>query len=397
MFDNLDLPDAAELSISEYATLAHKTNQLNTEKETLLDLPMLGFLGEAGSLLSAVKKQKRDELPHQRYRETVREEVGDFLWYLSLIAATSRVSLEEVARNTAKMKIETDGALRFIDLDNQFALSRRPPIERLISQLTALGGDVGKFADWHAHNRRNITPDVVAGHLSPILRQLLRACAAADVRLHDAAYYNLHKIYDRWPLTRKRYPDLYDATHEDKTEQLPRKVEIRIEQRAKRGKFYVFQTCRDINIGDPLTDNISDPDFYRFHDVFHYAYASVLGWSPVTRALFKLKRKSDPELDENEDGARAILVEEGLSTIIFNQAKAQRFFEDIERGELSFDLLKTVRDFVRGYEVESAPLWLWEEAILSGYECFRFLKEKKSGIAVCDMKKRRIQMKELTG
>ena len=241
----------------------------------------------------------------------------------------------------------------------------------------------------------NIDKEVIAGHLSPILRHLLRACAAADVKLHDAAMFNLHKIYDRWPTKRNVFPDLYDAAHPDETERLPRELEIRIEQRTKRGKQYVFQTCRDLNIGDPLTDNIHDADFYRFHDVFHYAYAAVLGWSPVMRALLKLKRKSVPELDENEDGARAILIEEGVSTMVFNYAKAQRHFENVARGELSFDLLKTVRDFVRGYEVETAPLWLWEEAILSGYECFRFLKERKAGIVRYDMIKRHIEISDL--
>lgn len=60
---------------------------------------------------------------------------------------------------------------------------------------------------------------------------------------------------------------------------------------------------------------------YRFHDVFHLAYAAVLGWSPVLRALLKCKRKSHPWLDENQDGARAILIEEGISTFVFNHAK----------------------------------------------------------------------------
>jgi hypothetical protein len=38
-------------------------------------------------------------------------------------------------------------------------------------------------------------------------------------------------------------------------------------------------------IGDPLTDNIRDPDGYRFHDVFHFARAAILHWSPTFRAL----------------------------------------------------------------------------------------------------------------
>ena len=42
------------------------------------------------------------------------------------------------------------------------------------------------------------------------------------------------------------------------------------------------------------------PDDYRFHDAFHYAYAAILGWSPVTRALFRLKRKSETDVDEGQ-------------------------------------------------------------------------------------------------
>jgi hypothetical protein len=61
-------------------------------------------------------------------------------------------------------------------------------------------------------------------------------------------------------------------------------------------------------IGDPLTDNILDRDGYRFHDVFHFAHASILHWSPTFRALIKHKRKSDPVVDEAQDSGRAIVV-----------------------------------------------------------------------------------------
>lgn len=395
MYDNPKIPPGDTLSIKSYATLAQQSIHLKSSSSSPLDTPMLGFFGEAGSLLSAVKKQKRDGLPTRKYFDTVREEVGDFLWYFSLVCQVSGVPLETVAERAAKIAIHGSGELQFIDLDRQFALRTRPPIDRLVAQLIALAGDVGKFADWYAHNRREPESKVVEGHLSPILRHLVRACAAAGITLQDAAKFNLYKTYDRWPPDRDLYPDLYDEHHEEITERLPRRLEIRIEQRTRRNKTYVFQTCRELNIGDPLTDNIRDADYYRFHDVFHYAYAAILGWSPVTRALFKLKRKSDPRLDENEDGARAILIEEGLSTIIFNHAKAQRFFEGVRRGELSFDLLKTVQEFVRGYEVDSAPLWLWEEAILAGFKCFRFLRERKAGLVTLDMDTRTITIDEI--
>ena len=119
-------------------------------------------------------------------------------------------------------------------------------------------------------------------------------------------------------------------------------------------------------VGDPLTDNILDPDGYRFHDVFHFSHAAILHWSPTFRALIKQKRKSDQEIDEAQDGGRAIVVEEGLTAWIFSCAKQLDFLEG--QNSLSFDLLKTVQQFVQGYEVEECPLKLWEMAILKGYE-----------------------------
>ena len=121
----------------------------------------------------------------------------------------------------------------------------------------------------------------------------------------------------------------------------------------------------------------------------------LLGWSPVTRSLFRLKRKSQGEVDEAEDGARAILIEEGVATWIFGQAKALHFFEDMKPDDLRFGLLKTVRQFVTGYEVDRCPLWLWEEAILQGYAAFRFLKEHRRGQLHMDMEQRRLTIVDL--
>lgn len=111
------------------------------------------------------------------------------------------------------------------------------------------------------------------------------------------------------------YPAPFDTTFIAE-EQLPRGMVSDVVEREVRGQKYVFQTCNGVNIGDRLTDNAVEPDDYRFHHVFHYAYAAVLTWSPVMRALLRLKRKSDPIVDETQDGARAILIEEGITTWI---------------------------------------------------------------------------------
>ncbi|MGX8008382.1 hypothetical protein ACVDG8_004870 [Mesorhizobium sp. ORM8.1] len=167
------------------------------------------------------------------------------------------------------------------------------------------------------------------------------------------------------------------------------------EREAANGKRYVLQRCNGLFIGDRLTDNIMRPDDYRFHDAFHYAYAAVLGWSPVTRALFRRKRKSEARVDEGQDGARAGLIEEGVATYVFGTAKDFDFFDGQRPGDLSFTFLKNVRQFVRGYEVDRCPLWLWEDAILQGNRAFRFLRTHRRGILKMDLKSRSLSIEEM--
>lgn len=147
-------------------------------------------------------------------------------------------------------------------------------------------------------------------------------------------------------------------------------------------------------IGDPLTDNILDPDGFRFHDVFHFAHAAVLHWSPTFRSLIKHKRKSDKVIDEAQDGGRAIVVEEGLTAWLFTRAKAMKFFEG--QTSVSFDLLKTVSEFVQGYEVQACPLKLWEDAILQGYAVFREVRAENGGVVIGDRPARTLRFRRLS-
>jgi hypothetical protein len=186
---------------------------------------------------------------------------------------------------------------------------------------------------------------------------------------------------------------LFDEA-DDPEEQLPRRIELDIRERGSTGRKYVRLRCNGVNIGDRLTDNKADQDDYRFHDVFHLAYGAILGWSPVIRALFKTKRKSNGNLDETQDGARATLVEEGISTWIFSYAVKLNYFASI--SSLDYPLLKTIHAQVQGYEVQSCPLWLWEKAILDGFAVFRCLREAREGIVVADMIERSISFKPAT-
>ena len=221
-------------------------------------------------------------------------------------------------------------------------------------------------------------------------RTYLRAVQACKIPLTVIAAKNLAKVGGRFlDYDVSNLPD-FDVRFPEE-ERLPQSFRIEIKQRGT-GKCY--RRWNGVFIGDPLTDNIEDPDDYRFHDVFHFAHAAILHWSPTFRALIRQKRKSQERFDENQDGGRAIVIEEGLTAYIFACAKELNFFEG--QSSISFDLLKTIGNFVRGYEVEQCPLKLWEDAILQGYAVFRLLRENGGGVVV-GSRENRIISYELEG
>lgn len=380
------------LTLRDYASQALTTDQ-RTDGGSLA-FPLLGLFGETGSLLSEVKKKQRDRASYIGYAEAVVEELGDVLWYLTTVAARGGLSLDEIiALSLAGSASSGQAPLTFSALQPAIMPRLAEPTAAFEHTLLRLAGEVGLLVTDHEAGRLTDRA-ILIDRLATITRTLIQAANEAGVTLEAAAVKNLAKIFDRWPRERE-YPAHLDANAEPQ-EQLPRDLFVEIFERQVRGQTYVFQRCNGINIGDRLTDNVMRADDYRFHDVFHFAYVAVLTWSPVIRALFRLKRKSAPKIDEAQDGARAILIEEGVTTWVFGQAVNLNFFMDMKRGDLPFGLLKHVRQFVAGYEVDRCPLWLWEEAILQGYDAFRFLREHRRGRLHIDMNSRQLSIEALS-
>lgn len=379
--------DASTLTLNDYQTAA-KTTDKTRGKAAGLGLPILGLFGETGSLLSEVKKKQRDANAYDSYEGAVLEEFGDALWYLAIIAAHADISLEELA---ADFGHSGDGPLTFEQLQPQRSLRLPFPTPEVSRTLLKLANAVGNLSDEHGEAVSKVNKPLLLGKLSVIFRNLVDAASEAGVTLGEAAVRNILKAQDKWPIARTP-PALFDVGDLPE-EQLPRHLEIEIFERLSGQKAYVYQRCNGVNIGDRLTDNNIVEDFYRFHDAFHYAYAAVLGWSPVTRALLKVKRKSKTKVDDGEDGLRAIIVEEGVAAYVFSRAKEHGFFEG--REEVDLNLLKTVRGFVQGFEAESCPLWLWEQAILIGNAAYRYLKDHRRGRLVLDLDKRSMTVQEL--
>lgn len=348
-----------------------------------LEMPILGLFGEVGSLLSALKKKQRDALAYTKYDAAILEELGDTLWYFTRIASRAGLDLSVLAQRMSRDVADWDE----VKSRDSGTFGGMPFRARKISsaefgmRLVELGGRVGDLVKDFGSGELLKNRDKLSAHLVDVFRALVTAAEAAQVPLDGAARGNLLKIFSRWPVDR-RYPPPADRTMPS-NERLPARFTVFFEEHAAGGKLYVLQKCNGVIIGDRLTDNKTEKDDYRFHDVFHMAYAVHLGWSPVLRALLRLKRKSLPEIDENQDGARAILTEEGVSTFIFQRGLERGLFANLDH--VDYDLLKLVQEFVGGYEVERCALWQWEKAILDGFRVFRELKERRRGYVTADL------------
>lgn len=171
-------------------------------------------------------------------------------------------------------------------------------------------------------------------------------------------------------------------------QQLPRQFTACFSTKKNRVRIYVDGK----KVGDSLTDNSHVDDGYRFHDVFHLAYAAILGWSPVTRKLLNRKRRDDPRIDEIEDGGRAAIVEEAISIYIFNQAEQRGWYMDL--SAIDIGLLKMIRKMAGGLEVKACTAKQWQQAIHQGYVVFDALKKNLGGEVQVDLDNQRLDYRQ---
>lgn len=366
--------------IADYEKLTGETDRFRQDD---INPILLGLFGEVGGVMAAAKKLRREGSAFVGYRRAVEEEFGDALWYFSAICRRVGAPLHEVLAAASKRGYTSSLAAADFPAGAVSRLSSPQQSGAFDEILLNLGE---RTADLLVLKTQ--TPEALI-RLTAFADAFLRALSAAGISFAEVAAANVRKVQGRFLAT--LLPDLPEFDNDfPQEERLPREFEIVIRQRS--GGRSVLE-MNGVVIGDPLTDNIAERDGYRFHDVFHFAHAAVMHWSPTFRALIKRKRKSNPVVDENQDSGRAIVVEEGLSAFVFSHAKMLAFFEG--QSSLSFDLLKTVRQFVDGYEVDACPLKLWEDAILQGYDVFRRVKKDEGGIVRGDLDRRKLDFRPL--
>jgi len=370
--------------LADYLSQVEPTDRLPASD---LQPVLLGLFGEVGSIMAAAKKLHREKEVYVGYRNAVEEEFGDALWYFTALCRRLNSRMDEIlAEASSGEDYSTQVAANDLVSGPISRIAVPVNVSDLDPALLVLGETTSSL--FRLRNRA----DDSHRRLLAFARAYLQALKAAGVAFAEVVRKNIAKTKGRFaapdfaslPTFDERFPE---------DQQLPQHFEITIDQRGKSPRSHL--RMNGVFIGDPLTDNILDPDGYRFHDVFHFAHAAILHWSPTFRALIKHKRKDDPIVDEAQDSGRAIVVEEGLTAWIFARAKELNFFAG--QTGVSFDLLKTLQQFVSGYEVEACPLSLWEIAILKGYDVFRQVKQNNGGVIVCDRITRSIEYKPLQG
>ncbi|MGY4538657.1 hypothetical protein ACVW0P_003079 [Mucilaginibacter sp. UYNi724] len=265
------------------------------------------------------------------------------------------------------------------------------PLFGIIGESGALITEFKKrFRDKAAHTKFEVNVEEILGN---ILWYSANIATKMDLKLDEIASNNLQKIKVRFPKAGEIVcvTELFDAVNCEE-EKIPRLITLKFSEETKKGTKIIHLSINGKAIGDPLTDNNYDDDGYRYHDIFHFAYAAVLGWSPVVRTIMKIKRKSDPLVDEVEDGARAAIIEEAISAFIYQSAKEHLFYEDIERVDNK--IIKTIKNLSSNLEVSKCNVAEWERAILMGYDVFRQLVKNCGGSVKVDLNNREISYLE---
>ena len=269
----------------------------------------------------------------------------------------------------------------------------------VIVPLLGMAGEVGSLLEEFKKHLRDkdahmLFPTKVAEELGDILWYLANTATKFKLDLAAIAADNLAKTRDRWPPAGS--PDRYRLFDNDYPagEQLPRTFTAEItDSVSARGKGRMTLTIDGVRAGDQLQDNAHDEDGYRFHDIFHLAHAAKLGWSPVLRGkLLKpnRKRRSHPDIDEVEDGGRAVVIDEAIVAYVWEYARRHRFLDGVTT--VDYPVLKTIRQLTGGLEVEARTAHDWEEAILAGYRIFREVKARKGGVLAVDLRARTIDL-----
>ena len=266
--------------------------------------------------------------------------------------------------------------------------ARMIPLAGLASETGELLGEYKKYLrDGNSHR---LFKQRLAEEVGDLLWYLANVATKFGLDLSQVATQNLAKCAGRWGdlPTRQPFDEGYPAN-----QRLPRRFSIDfLTFHDENNSPKVRVMYKGKQFGDDLNDNSHTNDGYGYHDIIHLAFTGVLGWSPLVRKMLDAKRKSEPKVDQIEDGGRAIATEEGLSAMIFAYARDYDFLEG--KSSVSTELLRMIRNMVSHLEVSACTAGEWENAIIQGFTVWREVNRRRGGTVEVDLDTRTISLRD---
>lgn len=276
---------------------------------------------------------------------------------------------------------------------DQVPLTDETNQEALMVPLLGLAGETGSLlSEFKKYLRQGDIykpfEQQVTEELGDILWYVSNIASKMGLDMDEIARLNLAKLDDRYSREadlKEGQQSLFDSHRSfdegyPTGEKLPREIRAEFRSVSEGAQPKLCVTLNGEPMGDELTDNSHVEDGYRFHDVFHLTMCCRLGWSPILRKLLGCKRKSEPQIDEVEDGARAGIMEEAISAIVYGEAKNFSLFDGAESVE--FSLLRTIKSMTSSFEIRACTHREWETVILEAFAVWREMIMHDGGIFV---------------
>src|SRR4051812_11005637 len=147
----------------------------------------------------------------------------------------------------------------------------------LVVPMLGLAGETGQLlSEYKKHLRdgeaHRLFKERVSEELGDLLWYVSNVASKFDLTLSGNAAANLVKVRERWATDRAE-PLGFDSDLPE-GERLPRQFVVELIDGQGESRRQVRIVIDGASVGAELTDNAYDADGYRFHDVFHFAYAA---------------------------------------------------------------------------------------------------------------------------
>jgi len=401
-----------------------------------------GLVSELGSILSALKKVilRSDAGPLSKHitKGELREELGDALWYVGMctnafyggkdIFAECLDELESLHTGTSAEpeRVLQVGREKIAEFEVGKALfnseSTFDNFQRAAFATRRTEGDdlrdvcVAVLQQLSAQLVRCYMPESEKDKINTEVKEKSDKNILIETTWHLTALATLNnlklsEILEDLKAKTDFRGDLSETVVRDKNfrkqERFPEVFEIAfvpdMKDQSVSEMFWLREDGYHLKLGASLQDNHREGDGYRYHDAIHVAFAVHLGWSPNLRKFMNLKRRSDKDTDENEDGGRAAILEEMIILQVHTYASKLKSYINEAKGKpsnqqlvkspfddpnvLTFEFIRNLHQLSKGYEVFHSKEADWRNAICDGYEMYIRLQEA-GGVLKANMRER---------